>query len=318
MRRLAQALAAVLALAAASSARAEPLDIDLTRIGAPDPDVWGSIIQLSGSGTPGSEATLAKEARQRFAVLSTELALALSSAVLQPASTTGHSGFAVDLEVATATVEGGTLGGATPAGFTNRTWATKGTDPSMLYLPSVHVRKGLPWSFELGGRMIYLAQSSYYAAQGEAKWALNEGFEYLPDFAVRAAYTRLFGNADWNLGTADLDVMVSKRWGLRGVISLTPYLVGRLTYVSASSDRMDFYPDRATADPVDLGNTHASFPRFSTSLYRTTLGLRFTTYAISLALEGTYFGGAAPSSDGYEGVKVASSFGGAARLGWEF
>jgi hypothetical protein len=326
MRRLATvaaALAAVLALAAAPAARAEPLDIDLTRIGAPDPEVWTTVLFKAG-GLTLDPAQLAREAKQRFAVLSTEMALALSSAVLQTASTTGHSGFAVDLEVATMTVEGGKIGTAPPpslAGtFTNRTWATNSTEPAMLYLPSVHVRKGLPWSFELGGRMIYLAQSSYYAAQGEAKWALNEGFDYLPDFAVRGAYTRLFNHPDWNLGTADLDVMLSKRWGLRGVISLTPYLVGRLTYVSASSGRMDFYPDRsgATLDPASLGATQASFPTFTATLYRTTLGLRFTTYAVSLALEGTYFGGASPKDDDYEGVKVASAFGGAAKLGWEF
>jgi hypothetical protein len=316
MRRLAT-LAAVLALAAASSARAEPLDIDLTRIGAPDPEVWSSVGLVTGF-VPADAAALAKESRQRFAVLSTELALALSSAVLQPASTTGHSGFAVDLEIASVPVEGGTIGAATPGRFTNRTWATGSAEPGMLYLPSVHVRKGLPWSFEVGGRMIYLAQSSYYAAQGEAKWALHEGFTSWPDLAVRVAYTRLFGHADWNLGTTDLDLMVSKRWGLRGVISLTPYLVGRLTHVAASTERMEFAPGRSSTDPGDLGTTHAAFPRFSATMYRGTLGLRLTAYAVSLGLEGTYFAGATPSDEDYEDVEIASSFGGAAKLGWEF
>jgi hypothetical protein len=315
--RLAYAVAAVLALAAAPTARAEPLDIELTRIGPPTESAWAEVIGT----TTGTEAALARESRQRFAVLSTELALALSSAILQPAATTGHSGFAVDLEVATVAVEGGTIG-ADPGvpGFTNRTWATRSTDPSMLYLPSVHVRKGLPWSFELGGRMIYLAQSSYYAAQGEAKWALHEGFEAWPDFAVRFAYTRLFGNADWNLGTTDLDVMVSKRWGMRGVISLTPYLAGRLTHVAASSERMQFAPapGAPTPGPGELSETEAAFPRFSTMLYRGTLGLRFTVYAVSLGLEGTYFAGASPSDDDYDGAEIASSFAGAAKLGWEF
>jgi hypothetical protein len=314
--RLASALAAVLALAAASPARAEPLDIDLTRLGPPDPEVWTSVAAVGTA----SAAELARESRQRFAVLSTELALALSSAILQPASTAGHSGFAVDLEVAAVAVEGGRIGGVTPPGFTNRTWATRSTDPSVIFLPSVHVRKGLPWSFELGGRMIYLAQSSYYAAQGEAKWALHEGFEKWPDVAVRVAYTRLFGNADWKLGTTDLDLMLSKRWGLRGVISLTPYLVGRLTHVDASSERMEFATRApgATPGPGELADTQAAFPRFSTMLYRGTLGLRFTVYAVSLGLEGTYFAGASPSDDDYDGAEIASSFGGAAKLGWEF
>jgi len=316
MRRLVCALAAVLALAAAPAARAEPLDFDLTTLGPPDPDVWTTI--LFRSSAVGDAATLARESRQRFAILSTELGLALSSAVLHPASTTGHSGFDVGLEVATVAVHGSdTIGAAPVAGFSNEVWPSGGTAVTQLFLPSVHFRKALPFSFEFGGRMIYLNQSSLFAAQGEAKWALNEGFEYVPDVAVRAAYTRLFGEKDWNLGTTDLDLIVSKRWGLYGVTSLTPYFAGRFTFVSASSDRMDFAPTTST-NPVDIVQTQASFPHFSARFYRSTLGLRFTAYAVSLALEGTYFGGGSPEKSGYEGVKIASSLGGAAKLGWEF
>ena len=316
MRRLVCALAAVLALAASPATRAEPLDFDLTRLGAPDPDVWTTIL-----GSSGASATLALESRQRFAILSSEMALALSSAILHPASTTGHSGFDVGLEVATVSVHGSDTVGEAAAGFSNQVWPSGKSAPTQLYLPSVHFRKALPFSFEFGGRMIYLNQSSLYAAQGEAKWALNEGFTYAPDVAVRAAYTRLFGEKDWNLGTTDLDLMISKRWGLSGVISLTPYFAGRLTFVSASSDRMDFAPGLATDPPrapADLVATQASFPHFSARFYRSTLGLRFIAYAISLGLEGTYFGGGSPKKSGYEGVKIASSLGAAAKLGWEF
>jgi hypothetical protein len=309
MRR--RVLAAVLALAAAPYARAEPLDVDLVRLGPPTESVW---LEFPGT-SAGTAATLARESRQRFAALSSQMALALSSALLHPASTTGHSGFAVDFEVATVGVDVGTIGSAA-GGFSNRTWPSDGAQPGQLYLPSIHVRKALPFSFEVGGRMIYLSQSSYFAAQGEAKWALNEGFEYVPDLAVRFAYTRLFGQRDWNLGATDVDLMVSKRWGLLGVTSVTPYLAARFTFVSASSDQLDFNPDGdlSTVDPLG----HAAFPRFSAGLYRTTLGLRFTAYAVSLALEGTWFGGASPSVSGYDGVQLASSFGGAAKLGWEF
>jgi hypothetical protein len=37
-----------------------------------------------------------------------------------------------------------------------------------------------------------------------------------------------------------------------------------------------------------------------------------------MALEGTYFAGASGTSKSYEDVKVKSSFGGAAKLGWEW
>jgi hypothetical protein len=318
MRRLALLAAAVLAVAAAPAARAEPLDIDLSRLGAPDPAVWGSIYSARGV-TPaaGELDALVKGSRQRFAILSAETALAISSAILHPASTTGHTGFAVDLEVATLAVHSDPVG-ATTAGYAATPWAGAHTQPSSLYLPSVHVRKGLPFSFEVGGRFIYLAMSNAFAGQGEAKWAINEGFEYVPDFAVRAAYTRLFGVKDWNLSTTDVDFMLSKRFGMMGVTSLTPYLAARFTWINASTERIEFSPGTyATTGVVDSVATQASFPNLSLLVYRTTAGLRFTAYSVSMALEGTYFAGAT-ASKAYEGTKIKSSFGGAAKLGWEW
>jgi hypothetical protein len=318
MRRLALLAAAVLTVAAAPSARAEPLDVDLSRLGAPDPNVWTAIYQLRGvTPAPGEAEALATASRQRFAILSSEVAMALSSAILQPASTTGHSGFAVDLEVAAMQVHSDPVG-ATTTGFTNQVWPTQSSQPAQLYMPSIHVRKALPWSFELGGRVIYLSASNDYAAQGEAKWAINEGFEYVPDVAVRGAYTRLFGVPEWSLSCTDLDLMVSKRWSVLGVTSLTPYLVARFTWVSASSSRLDFAPARPPGTPAVDVATQAAFPTYKAGLYRTTAGVRFTAYSVALGLEATYFGGSSPSSSGYDGVKLASTFGGAAKLGWEW
>jgi hypothetical protein len=223
----------------------------------------------------------------------------------------------VDLEIATMAVHPDPIGVST-AGFASRAWPTESAPPTQLYLPSLHVRKALPFSFELGGRLIYLASSSFFAAQGEAKWAFNEGLEYVPDLAVRVAYTRLFGQRDWDLAATDIDFLVSRRWGLGGVTSLTPYLVARYTRVSASSERIDFAPLPVAGDPAALVTSQAAFPRFTLGVYRTTLGVRFTAYTVSMAVEGTYFGGASASGSDYEGVKIASSLGGAAKLGWEF
>lgn len=315
MRRLAYALAAILAIAAAPSARAESLDLDLSRLGAPDPDVWGSIPGIGGADTK----TLAAESRRRFATLASELGLALSSAILHPASTTGHSGFAFDLEVAYVPVGTKAVGSAPPGGFTNATWPTRGAAPSALVLPSVHVRKGLPFSLELGGRIIYLNQSSYYAAQGEVKWAVNEGFDAAPDVALRAAHTRLFGQEDLSLGVTDLDLLVSKRFGLNGVSAITPYLAARYTLLSASTGRIDFAPGiSAGASAQDAPRTQASFPRFTAGFFRPTVGLRYTVFAVALGLEATWQLGATRSSGGYSEVKVKDALAAAAKLGWEF
>jgi hypothetical protein len=314
--------AAVLALRAAPAA-AEPLDLDLARLGAPSAGAW---LAVDPALPPGDAIQLANDAKARFAVLSTETALAFSSAILHPASTTGYAGFDFDLEAAYVAVHPdaamGTAsfssGGAT---FAPRTpWQTRSLVPHELFLPSFHVRKALPFSFELGGRMIYLSQSSSFAAQIEGKWALNEGLDVLPDIALRAAFTQLFGERNWNLASTDVDVIVSKRWGVNGVTSFTPYFAARYTFVNASSKTMDFAP--AAAVPTGL-DTQAAFPALRTAFYRSTFGLRMTAYAVSLAAEATYFGGAkkgesAPGEGDYPTFTVPSSWGGAFRFGWEF
>ena len=63
----------------------------------------------------------------------------------------------------------------------------------------------------------------------------------------------------------------------------------------------------------------AEFPTLTRSLYRTTLGLRMTAYATTLAAEGTWFGGGHyKASDGYPEYSLESSLGAAFKLGFEF
>jgi hypothetical protein len=323
MRRpLASALAAATLLAApAFAGAAEPLDLELSRLGAPDPAVWVAL------GATASDAeVLARDAKARFGLLSSELALALSSAVLQPASTTGHSGFDFAFEVAQMQVHPKSFSSATtgtPPGWTapENNWPTHAMTPHELSMAGFHVRKALPFSFEVGGRLLYLSQSSYFAGQLEGKWALNEGFETLPDLAIRFAWTELFGQRDYNLGTGDLDVMVSKRWGVNAVTSFTPYLVARFTFLNASTDPIVYKAAVATSpDPA----VAAGFPTLRQTFYRTTGGVRMTAYAVSMALEGTWMVGAthdgkgAPTANEYPTFDVPSSLGFAFRFGFEF
>jgi hypothetical protein len=298
------------------------------RRAAPDPAVWTVLgdRQAPGSIDAATAATLARESKQRFAILSSQLALALSSAMLQPASTTGHSGFDVALEGTYGGVDADPVGAAPPLGFTSRVWPTRSVEPAALTTAGVHARKALPFSIELGGRLTSLIQSSYVAAQGELKWAIHEGFRKTPDVALRVAYTRLFGQREWNLSSTELDLLVSKRWGVSAVTSFTPYVAARYAWVNASSDMLDFGPLPATPPPdvFDQQRSFASFPKLRVGLYRTTLGLRMTASVVSLALEATYFagkteGGAAdPSRDAYGEFRLASSLSTAFKLGWEF
>lgn len=305
---------AALALLPAIAARAEPLDLDLARLGAPHPIVQA---RLNG-GSPDDPANVqaAGEARARFARLASQLALSFSAPLLQPASTTGYSGFDVALEGAYVGVRPGGAGGVSD-------WPTRSMQPHELTLASVHVRKALPFSLEVGGRMIYLSQSSCFGAQVEGKWALNEGIDLLPEVAVRGAWTEILGARDLNLGTAELDLIVSKRWAVGAFTALTPYLAARYAWVFASSEMIDFEP-AAGQPPADAVFGEAAFPALRGGFYRTTAGLRVTSRLVSLAAEATWFPGStqgepsAADPNAYPRHRVPASWGGAARVGLEF
>ena len=86
------ALAAVAASALrAAPARGEPLDTSLARLGVPDATVLCRT--TVGCVTPGAtEFAGAADARQRFALATIQLGLAVDSFILAPANTVGHSG----------------------------------------------------------------------------------------------------------------------------------------------------------------------------------------------------------------------------------
>lgn len=321
MRRPLAFLAIALALPAI--AHADPLDLDLTRLGAPDAAVRLRLPTSSGGALDQATADrLAGDSRQRFALLASQLGLALDGFVLAPAPTTGYSGVELSVETGYAPAHATAIG---DPGATANEWAVRGRTPTGLVLPAFHVRKGLPFGFEVGGRAIYVSQSSMVAGQAEAKWAFLEGVWYWPELAVRVSATRLFGASGLSLTTASGDLLVSKRIPLAGVLALQPYGAFRATLLRATSDRMVFGPVAAGTDPATAdANQGASFPTlgFHDHLFlRAAAGLRLTSGPFLLAAEGEYlpartFTGAA--SAGGRDFTVPATFYGAGKVGFEF
>jgi hypothetical protein len=110
---------------------------------------------------------------------------------------------------------------------------------------------------ELGGRVGWVEKSRMLAATGEVKWAVNEGFTYLPDIGVRGHITRLMGVRDLSLTAAGLDAGIGKQFPLGGMITLTPYGGLDFTFVGAESDNIDFRPDRPYNDSLQENSRSA-------------------------------------------------------------
>jgi hypothetical protein len=163
-------------------------------------------------------------------MLSNELGVSMSAVTLGPPTTVGEDGFAFSFEYTVAFVNGGATVNGQPY------WVTQGGDPSVMQFPTLHFRKGLPYSIEVGGKVSAITNSSLFTGTVEAKWGVVEGFRYLPDLGVRFAMTRLFGEQDMNLTAGDLDISLGKELGVGGLLTLTPYAGYALIGVDSSSN----------------------------------------------------------------------------------
>lgn len=227
------------------------------------------------------------EANAQFRVFARELGAALSSVNLMPPETLGHSAFAVNAELSVVSLDTGSFtlpteellrGGQTSAGT--------------LLVPSVHLRKGLPYSFELGGRLGWIEKSRMAVATGEVKWALNEGFTYLPDIGIRGHVTRLLNSRDFDLYVVGVDLGLGHQFAIGGMLTLTPYVGFNPVWVGATSGTVDFRPERtheeSIASPTAQLNDVAPFQEVQLTQNRHSRlygGLRFIGGVVQLGAE---------------------------------
>ena len=227
-----------------------------------------------------------------------EYAFGLSPRILTSAESLGHSGFYMGFEAAFT---------PTPASYGKQSsvqrWddgtAYYGKYPNMMFLPGIRIRKGLPWSFELGGSLNYLTGSSLFALGGEIKWALFEGYRSgfggaLPDLAARGSVMRVLGQTDVDMTIIGVDGTMSYTFGIGGMVSLSPYAgyqhlftIIRTEPLTHREDNDD--PTLVTYHPTDGQNwdmSTLSGPNLQRS--RLFLGFRFGYELLSLGIEGSW------------------------------
>jgi len=224
-------------VALAATARADTNDFKIYQLGNP---------QVGGTGyTPRADSNFRAFVRQFGA--------AITSVNLSPPDTLGHSGFAINAELSVVDFQGATL-------------PTEGQFKGPMLIPSLHVRKGLPYSFEIGARAAWIEKSRMGAGTFELKWAINEGFAYLPDIAIGGKITKLINARDFDVTCGGLDISVGKQFAIAGMITLTPYVGWNLLFVGATTSSIDFRPSRTLAESDTPGEQYRDFYIFESVL----------------------------------------------------
>ena len=249
-------IAAAIVLAMATLAHAGPHDIVLHRFLAPS-DPGGGQTCLDGTVVNCTNGVQRQRPYYRddeepngvvkvfpdeaaFESLVTEIGLAMAPRIHEPAETLGQAGFSMGFALSVQDIRN-------KADYWVRAMPELGdAPPAALTTLSLQMRKGLPWSFEIGGAITQLVGSEMYAMGTDLKWAISDGLRIgtvrLPDIAVRGSVSRLLGNRDLDLIVGGGDITASYVIPIGGVVQLTPYAGWNRLIANGSSHVLDATP----------------------------------------------------------------------------
>lgn len=155
-------------------------------------------------------STLGALSQSDFKTLSEDLGAALSYKPVTPAESLGVTGFDIGIEVT-----------QTDTSKSAQIWNTAtngGGSVSKVYVPKLHIAKGLPLGIDIAAFYSKIPSSNISLTGAEVRYAIVEGGVATPAIAVRGAYTKLGGVDQLSLNTKSLDVSISK-----GFAMFTPY-----------------------------------------------------------------------------------------------
>ncbi len=187
-----------------------------------------------------------------FRLLSEDLAAAVSYKAVVPAEPLGLAGFDLGIEVT-----------ATRLAH-KETWDRASSDsaPSTVYVPKLHVHKGLPFGLDLGAFYASVPDSNVALWGAELRYAILAGGVTEPALGLRATYSRLTGVDQLDFQTKGLELSISK-----GFAFVTPYAgIGRVWVEST---------------PVGVSNVQAE--DFSVGKYYA--GVNFNLAVVNIAVE---------------------------------
>ena len=205
-----------------------------------------------------------------FRLLSEDLGAALSYKPLSPGEPLGITGFDLGIEVTATQLENS-------ATYSN---AFTGSVPDTLYLPKVHLHKGLPFGFDIGASYSAVPDSNIKVWGAEVRYAILKGSTTMPALALRGSYSALDGVDQLKFNTTGVDLSISK-----GFAMFTPYAgIGKVWV-------------RSTPDPSTL-KTEEDF-----DVGKVFVGVNMNLAVVNIAIEGDKTGD-------------ATSYG--LKLGWRF
>ena len=273
----------VLALFAVPAAALDN-DLKLSRFAEFNPREYGNCESACGSVRPDTEL---------FEALVRDFGQVIAPRLANPAETLGEAGFAVNMMTSWSLID-----------KEDEHWklGLEDRNPEPVFFTGhLQIRKGLPFSFEIAGNLAYVFASEMFTLGADVKWALNEGFKFIPDLALRGSVNTLMGSRDLNLYTAGGDISVSKAFGIAGILVVTPYVGAQGLWLIGSSRLLNAYPQDPRPpqfdeqqppftedDPNDTFAPEFVFSQYTDNVYRFFVGTRVNVWILNLVVDAVF------------------------------
>ena len=174
-----------------------------------------------------------------FRDLSGDLGAAVSYKAVVPIEALGIAGFDIGFEVSATKLAHDAAWNA----------ASSGGSPGTVYIPKVHLHKGLPAGFDVGAFYATATDTNIDSWGAELRYALIDGGVIAPAVGLRGTYSKLSGVDQLDLNTKGLELGISK-----GFAFITPYAgVGRVWTESTPVGVNNVSSEKFTASKTYVG-----------------------------------------------------------------
>jgi len=145
---------------------------------------------------------------------------------------------------------------------------------------TLRVRKGLPYGLQIGSVLTHLFDSNMWAIGAELNMSFIDGFVNIPDVAARVTANTVLGNADLGMLIVGTDFIISKAFGIGGIVSLQPWAGYSMTFTHVNTHQIDVYPNDKEIKP-DL----MLLKSVSEFAHRGVFGMRVVVTRVSFGFE---------------------------------
>ena len=216
-------------LAASLPVQAAPKDLTLWRMCQRNPDTTASNLCLLEPGQVVGEETRALADKTKWRKFAQQFSMLFAPKYHSAADTLGMSGFNLGFDYTMTSVSKGDHWNDALEGVERFAdldpYGDKAREAdNLLSTFQFAIRKGLPYSFDIGFDATYFLHSKLFYFGMNVKYAFLEDFhDYAPDVALRLNYGQLFGSTDLDMRQFGWDLVISKSFPAAGVVEVTPY-----------------------------------------------------------------------------------------------